>query len=498
MRAFVTVPWAIGMVMLAGAAAFGDEPDQAAQPSLVGGSLPEFAHRAFQITDVVLDHHVEPPTRQEMLLCGLTALLGEAAPEDLSRAVSGVASEGDFVECLVRCWPEKGLSPRFPRRNEFSDDARRWRFLTGLSNAVPGGLDFMLAKEAAVQRQLAANQYVGIGVALANPGNGNLYQFAEVLPRGTAAKAGIEHGELLLAVDGATTEKLSTQELIDRLRGPEGTTVTVKVARDAKSEPRELTLTRSVVPRQTVIGNRKLGPEQWEIVVPGERPVGYLMIQEIGGSTVSELREYEAELAAKQVNELVLDLRFADSRELRYAIALADALIDGGNAGWVRWRDGRRPVQLDRDCLFRDWRLAVLVAERTDGYGEWIAAALQKMRGASAVGLTTQGDRRFVLTAVELPDGRGVVRLATNVLEGSIRPGLAPRPDSLLFRLLEIRRVSNQHEAVIPDVFVPLVPGENEFGPGRQSLLVARAVEALANPPQRQSEGFKDEAARAP
>lgn len=474
----------------------GGEPFGNSQGSLVDGELPDFARRAFQVTQLVLDKHAEPPTRQEMLLCGLIAVHADHSPEGLSRAVSEVKTEDEFVQCLLRFWPTDS--------NGAGNTALRHDFLRGLGLAAPGGLEFQSAKDIAVQRQLDANRYVGIGITLQSANNAKIYQIGMTFPRGPAAKAGIKAGEYLIEVDGVKAEELSLEQVVDRLRGPEGTTVPLGVARKADGKPRAVTLTRSVVPRQMVVGCRQLEPEKWDPVVGAEVPVGYLRIGEIGGSTVAELREYEAELHARQVDSLILDLRGAHGRQLRHALALADALLDGGGAVGVRLRGGFKSAPLDRDCLFRDWPMAVLVTADTNGFAEWLAGLLQQRRGAIVVGQQTTGAWRFVLSSVELPDNWGVMTLATGVLEHENPPRNAAGRSlsttvenaaaarrriigSHLSRLHPaVRKAADAPYVVTPDVHVESSHNESFslLSPRQpdltQSPFVASAIKALA------------------
>jgi C-terminal processing protease CtpA/Prc len=486
----------LAVAVLAFGVARADEPPSGPRWTLIEGDLSEFARRVFKITDVVLDQHLEPPTRQEMLLCRLTALLRGDLPEGLSREVSKTATADDFADCLVRFWPTG------------SGDAEksvqlRQTFLYGLGQAVPGGLDFESAKQSAVNRQIAANQYVGIGILIGSSGNGQRHQIGGTFPRGPAAKAGIKALEFIVEIDGVKTDNLSTAQLVERLRGAEGTTVTLGIATDATGEPRLVKLTRSVVPRQTVVGHRQLAPEKWECVLDGDR-VGYLNVQEMTASTVSELREYEFELEARNAGYLVLDLRGAHCSELRYAIAVADALLDGGT-GFVRFLGGTTPVPLDRDCLFREWPMAVLVSSYTPGYAEWLACLLQQNRRAIVVGQPTTGADRFVLTRIDLPDGWGTMRLATAVLERESAVAGPPvqingggsaftlnSPDSLLFRLgWASRSAFDRVHAVSPDVPVEEADAFkwNPRGSGsvHHSPLVERAVQALTSPVKNES-----------
>jgi carboxyl-terminal processing protease len=472
----------------------GSDSADGVEQTLVDGDLSDFARRAFQITELVLDQHFEPPTRQEMLLCGLLAVHADHARQGLSRAASEVTSEDEFVDCLLRHWPTSS--------NHAESASLRRAFLHGLASATPGGIYFRPAKEALVERQLAANQYVGIGISLGGAGHIARHRIIATFPRGPAAKAGIKADDDLVAIDGASVRELSLVQVIDRLRGPEGTTVTLGIVGDAGGEPRTVTLTRSVVPRQTVVGYRELEPEKWDPLVPGEDSVGYLRIREIGGSTVAELRQYEAELFAVQADSLILDLRTAHGSELRHAIAIADSLLDGGSAAGIRSRDGSRSAPLDRDCLFRDWPMAVLVTENTDGLAEWLAGLLQERRGGIVVGRSTKGARRYVYSSVELPHDWGVMTIATVVLDRETMTGrrrAAPLPlavgagasaggiiRSHLSRLHpKTQESSDALFAVTPSISVePSSSESSEFQPqqsdGVRSPFVTSAVKALA------------------
>lgn len=429
MRTWSRFLWMFLVLALAAPISLGEELDDEPQPTLLTGHETDFARRMFKVTEIVLDKHVEPPTRQEMLLCGFTALYGGSLSDDLRRAVSATATEDDFIDTLLHFWPRRDKSRR---------PGSRAAFFYGMGEAV------------------------------------------------------------ILEIDGTTTEGLRITDVIGRLRGAEGTTVTLRVAPDGNGESRLVTLTRSVVPRQTVIGWRQLRSETWDPVVEGDIPVGYLKISEIGGSAVSELREYEAELLARQVDALILDLRRADGRELRHAITLADALLDGGQAGVIRSREGTRSVRLDRDCLFRDWRMAVLVDNHTNGYAEWVAGLLQLHREAIVVGESTSGGWRFVMTPIELPGDWGVIGLATAVLEREKIPTnrdehplrtIDENPTqwatvgfaSLLSRMTGPNRIApNGLHSVTPDVSFPsLIDGpHDESSPARRhSDVVRRAVE---------------------
>src|SRR5205823_2256194 len=117
----------------------------------------------------------------------------------------------------------------------------------------------------------------------------------------------------------------------------------------------------------------------------------------------------------------------------------ADALLEGGEIWRERDAAGRTTARrADADCLFRGWRMAVLVGGADPaaprglhgGNGaELLAAALQDNGRAVVVGEPTAGDR-FLRDDVRLPDNQGMLRMPVAVAERSAeQSGAAVRPD---------------------------------------------------------------------
>src|SRR5207248_3303956 len=149
---------------------------QAAEPSTSRAAA--LAGRVWSITEVVFDRHVEPPTRQEMLLATLQGLYRAAetpAPVDLVRRVSAVTT---------------------PEQVKFTE-------------------------------QIRGNRYVGIGVQLRLSPEEKRAMLVTPIRGGPAHRAGLKPRDLLLEVDGKSTEGEALGPLVERLRGAEGTTVTL-------------------------------------------------------------------------------------------------------------------------------------------------------------------------------------------------------------------------------------------------------------------------------
>ncbi len=114
------------------------------------------------IFEAVLDHHIQPPTRQEMVLALARKLNNHTTPAhqaELSRTISELSGKEALYD-FVR----QQIAGRAQHLN-FDPDHLDRLDLEWLSAVVPGGVRLESPKRADVQRQLAANRYVGIGCA---------------------------------------------------------------------------------------------------------------------------------------------------------------------------------------------------------------------------------------------------------------------------------------------------------------------------------------------
>lgn len=360
---------------------------------------------ALAIVDLVLQHHVQSPTRQEMVLQGAVALYDAAGvprPYDLSRRVSSAAGPEEFEAILQEAWVAGQTAGS-------EAAARGARLRKGVLQPVPGEPEILATKELRVQEQLQANRYVGIGIAL---GRSDEWPQMNLMPGGPAALAGALDKDLIESVDGQTTRGLSIEQVVDRLRGPEGSTVTLVLRQPDDGKSRELTIKRGVVPRRTVHGM-----DGQDFRVQDDRRIAYVSLLEIGGSAVHELRTIERQLdESGGFDAVIIDLQHCRQGSAHDATMLIDAMLDQGTIGAVRTATRCQTLTADADCLFRGRPMAVLVGENTGSTGEWVAASLQDNRRAAIVGARTPG-KAFTQSGVAIPGTNKSLLLPTALLE---------------------------------------------------------------------------------
>ena len=405
-----------------------------ARPADTGTPPPELAGRAWAITDVVLDRHVDPPTRQQMILAGLRALhkAGKIpSPPGLARRVSALQAPEPLAAILAEAWPG-------PIKIEEGDGPAEV-FLEGLLSVVPGGAQLLSAKQWKVEEQVEANLYVGIQVALKK--DGGYPAFQQVLPGGPADQAGSKAGDVIEAIDGVSTRDMPLTEVVDRIRGEEGTEVVLRLRKSDPAGVADVPMKRGRLPRKTVQGLSPLPEGRWDVRLDGPAPIGYLKLTEVAGSAPQELRAFAAQMESDGLRALVLDLREVHQARFHPTVLLADALLDGGVIGRVREADSSREIRAEPDALFRGWPMVVLTREGQAPEVDWLCAALQDNHRAAiqvASTMRSMSDTALVRSAVPFDGGEWYLRLATGRLERGDGRALTERDPMEIARLRDV------------------------------------------------------------
>jgi C-terminal peptidase prc len=391
-----------------------DEPGAAKPPDV------SFCRLLWAATDLVLDRHVDPPTRQQLLLAGVKELLtktGKTPGPELSRRISTVTTPEQFAALVADVCPGKH-SP------EIESAAVEAALVT-----VPGRAHLYGPAEASATKIVENNNYVGIGIQIRMNSKEKLAEIAVPFAGGPFRRAGGKTNDLIVEVDGASQADHKLVDVVKALRGEEGSAVTALVRQPGATETRLLKMVREVIPFQSAVGYRRVSEETFDFRPDAALPVAYLRLEQLSSSTYHELRRLERQLRSEGNRALVLDLRGTQPGALVHAAQVADAFLDGGLMWKVRDAHGRvTEFKADRDCLFRDWPVAVLVDEMTLETAALIAEGLQDRGRAVLVGSPSAAGQT-VKSLELLPDGMGGVNLVTGTVERlkpAARPGIVP------------------------------------------------------------------------
>lgn len=251
--------------------------------------------------------------------------------------------------------------------------------------------------------------YVGIGVELdLEDGRPVVITPMDDSP---ALEAGVLPGDVILAIDGTSTEGAGAGHLEDLLPGEPGTTVRLRLRRPDGTE-REVTVARRHVETRTVKGLARTA-DGWRWTLDPDRRIAYVRITQFTERTAAELDAALAKIRAEGVSGLVLDLRGNGGGSLDAAVAVADRFMSSGAIVSLRGR-GDKGRTWDATASPEDVLvpMAVLVNEGSASASEVVAGALQEGRHARVIGTRSYG-KGSVQEVRSLPDGMGTLKLTT-------------------------------------------------------------------------------------
>ncbi|MCE3027859.1 S41 family peptidase [Salinicola sp. DM10] len=213
-----------------------------------------------------------------------------------------------------------------------------------------------------------------------------------------AAKAGIQPGDRIVAIDGTPTENLTLQEAVDLMRGDPGSHIQLTILRDSEQTPRTFDLQRESIQSESVT-QRELEPGY-----------GYLRISQFQSRTGDQTREALAALTAKgPLKGLVLDLRNNPGGVLSSATEVADQFLSSGLIVYTKGRlvDDDMRFTAHAATLAPDVPLVVLINGGSASAAEIVAGALQDQQRAVLMGTQSFG-KGSVQQVLPLGNGDGL------------------------------------------------------------------------------------------
>lgn len=213
-----------------------------------------------------------------------------------------------------------------------------------------------------------------------------------------ADRAGLKANDIILEIDGQKTKNMGPFQAIKQLRGKPGTEVKISIHRKGWEELKEITLTRDLIPLQSV---------KMDTLSPG---FVYSRITNFQSHTASDYKSALVAIKKEQpIRGLILDLRNNPGGLLHQAVNIVDIFLSEGTIVSTR---GRIPEQ---NTIFTAhsnssetvYPLVVLVNEGSASAAEIVAGAIQAHKRGIIVGSQTFG-KGSVQTIIPLPDGAGL------------------------------------------------------------------------------------------
>ncbi len=275
--------------------------------------------------------------------------------------------------------------------------------IQGMLSSLDPHSSYMNATEYRDMQTQTRGEYGGLGIEVTS--EEGVVRVVSPIDGTPAARAGIQAGDYLTAINGESIVGLTLNDAVTRMRGETGTEITVTVAREG-SDPFDVTLTRETINVRAVVARVEGGD------------VGVIRISTFNERTGSMLQDAIRQVkrdTGGRLRGVVVDLRNNPGGLLDQAIEVSDAFLDGGEVVSTR---GRQPEDIQRYGARRGDDLAgvpvvVLINGASASAAEIVAGALQDRNRALIVGVDSFG-KGSVQTVIPLQGGRdGALRLTT-------------------------------------------------------------------------------------
>jgi len=259
------------------------------------------------------------------------------------------------------------------------------------------------------KRQIEGS-FSGIGIQVGVDDGNRLMVIAPLV--GTPAySAGILAGDLILEIDGKSTEGFTSDKAVEVLQGRPGTSVKLKVLHAGPHKPEELTLTRSIIDVPSVLGDVRQPDGHWNYMIDKDKKIGYLRVTSFIQKTSDELKKALDELKEQGMKALILDLRDNPGGLLSSAVEVSDLFIDEGKIVSTKGRNTpERTYEAQKDGTYTGFPMTVIVNELSASAAEIVAACLQDHDRAIIVGQRSFG-KGSVQNILDLENGNSVLKL---------------------------------------------------------------------------------------
>ena len=343
------------------------------------------------VFNILIERHVDKPTSTQLLnaaidsVADLLVKMNDPSPQ-LTRPTFTNNPQSDFAKFAEALNATLAANPK--------EDPKlvEQQATDGMARSMNECHTYYLDPSRAKGFNAPPQEYSGIGATITSPGPNELVEVAQVFPNSPAEKAGVKKGDKIKTVNGEEMLGLTSEEVANKIKGPEGTTVKIVFVRNGVETPISIVRGKVTPPRvidQTDEGN-----------------VGYIYVSQLNGDVTNQVAQ-----AVKRQNDAgvvgrVLDLRDDPGGDLSAAIDIASIFMKNTTIVYQVTRDGNRsPVKTnDRFYIDAPKPLVVLVNKNSASGAEIIAAGVRAngvgtVMGAQTAGCVGVGQPR------ELPDG---------------------------------------------------------------------------------------------
>jgi carboxyl-terminal processing protease len=333
------------------------------------------------------------------------------------------AGEPDEFRIFWQAWDT--VQKNFVDREALDPQVMTYGAIRGMVQSLgdEGHTAFLTAEERERQTTELSGTFSGIGAQLGV--RDQLPVIVAPFDGSPAAEAGVKAGDIILEVNGEDVTSLPLNDIVTRIRGPEGTDVTLSLLRPDENRSLEVTITR---------GEIKVPAASWAMI-PGST-VALIRLSQFTANGEADVIKALEESQAAGATAMILDVRNNPGGLLEQAINVTSQFLKDGDVLLEEDANGnRKSYAVKEGGMGTELPLVVLINGGSASSSEILAGAIQDHKRGELVGQTTFGTGT-VLQPYILEDGSALLLGTRQWLtpEGRLirKQGIAPDYEVLL------------------------------------------------------------------
>lgn len=265
-------------------------------------------------------------------------------------------------------------------------------YVSGLNDEYS---EYLTVDEMSQFTQDAEGEYVGIGVYITKDTKNNEIVVYGTMANSPAKEAGLQPGDIITSIDGEECNGDDYDNITDKIKGKEGTTVVIGILRDNQEQTLE-------------IERRHIEVEYVTSQVL-ENNIGYIYISSFEGNVASQFEKAYNDLANQNISSLIIDVRNNGGGIVDECLEIAELMTDKGQTLLIEAdKNGDEEVIKSTKNKKIDLPIVLLVNEYSASASEILAGILKdNVENATLVGNTTYG-KGVIQTLYPLYDNSGI------------------------------------------------------------------------------------------
>ncbi len=241
-----------------------------------------------------------------------------------------------------------------------------------------------------------SGELTGIGITISQDEKTKQLVVIAPIEDTPAFKMGVIAKDVILEIDGKSTEDMDTNQAVSLIRGEAGTKVRLKILRNGQKK--QFDITRAKIEIHPVKYSEKQTPAA---------NLGYIRLNQFSANAAKEMKDAISKLETKNVSGYILDLRGNPGGLLFSSVDIARMWLDKGTIVSTIDRQGEQEREIAKGRALTTKPLVVLVDKGSASASEILSGALQDNKRGTIVGTQTFG-KGLVQSVRPLEDGSGL------------------------------------------------------------------------------------------